>query len=286
MMFLSDEAIACLALFGGVAILVFVGLSLLAKMWRQYRQSYIEGASVTLDAMYVTLPPHYIFYLGIVSAVIVGAIVFLLAESALLAILFAIPAAFLPLVFLRYLKKKRDALFGLQLIDALANISNSLRAGFSLPQALELVYREMPNPMSQEIRLVCQELRLGVPMEEALAHLYQRMPLPDVDLVVTAIGIVRDVGGNLTEIFDNIAATIRERHRIEGKIAALTAQGRMQAIVVCLLPFLVAGGLAAVAPGMFRPMVTTPLGWAIFAVILVLEMIGVLFIRKIVTIEV
>ena len=131
------------------------------------------------------------------------------------------------------------------------NLSNSLRAGFSLTQALELIHREMPNPMAQEIRLVCQELRLGVPLEDALNNLYKRMPSEDLDLMVTAIAIIRDVGGNLTEIFDNIAHLIRERQRIQGKIRTLTAQGRFQALIMCLLPGGICVGLYYIAPDLF-----------------------------------
>jgi len=112
------------------------------------------------------------------------------------------------------------------------------------------------------------------------------MPTQDVDLIVTAVSIVNDVGGNLTEVFDNLAHTMRERHRIEGKIKALTAQGKMQAWVVCSLPLGIAAAINFMMPGSLEKMVTTPIGWLIIGVVAVLEIIGALVIRKIVAIEV
>lgn len=277
-------AIACAGL--SVLVLTFVGLRMLVRMYQEYEQQYIDGAAVTLDAMYVRMPAQNIFYLSIVCFLAATALMTLLSQRVYIGLAFGVPGFFVPRAILWLLKRRRDRLFEFQLEDALMNVSNSLRAGFSLPQALELIHREMPDPMSQEIRLVCQELRLGVPVEEALDNLYRRMPSQDVDLMVTAITIVRDVGGNLTEVFDNIAQTIRERHRIEGKISALTAQGRMQAIVVCSLPAVVGAGMHAIVPGMFERMYTTALGWAAIVLILILMAVGGFFIYKIVNIDV
>ena len=185
-----------------------------------------------------------------------------------------------------YLKNARDKAFGLQLVDALVNMGNSLKAGFSLNQALELVQREMENPMSQEIRLVTQEIRLGVSVENALQHLLERMPSQDLDLVVTAITISREIGGNLTEVFDNIADTVRERHRIGGKIDALTAQGKLQGIIISLLPIGVGVALNLINPKKMEPMFNTFLGWLMIVGILGLEALGMFVIFKIVSIEV
>jgi len=283
---LPHDWIATIAAALGTFLFTVVGLHMLMRMYRQYEKAYLEGTATTLDAMYVTMPAQNILYLGILCFIFVSFLMGVLSRSFLIGVLFGLPTFFVPRAVLYFLKTHRDELFNVQLVDALMNISNSLRAGFSLNQALDLVHREMPNPISQEFRLVCQELRLGLPMEEALENLYRRMPLPDVDLVVTAIAIVRDVGGNLTEVFDNIAHTIRERHRIEGKIRALTAQGKLQAIVVCLIPFVLGGAMYVVAPDLFAPMITTPLGWAMIAACLVLIVLGWLWIRKIVAIDV
>jgi tight adherence protein B len=171
-------------------------------------------------------------------------------------------------------------------VDALMNVSNSLRAGFSLHQAFEMVQREMGNPISQEFRLLNQELRFGVSMQDALNHLLERMPSEDLDLVATAIIISRDVGGNLTEVFENIAATIRSRHRLYGKIKALTAQGKWQAGLICSLPPLLGLAINYVNPEMMRYVYTEPEGWVLIAVIVILQVMGVFTILKIVDIDV
>ena len=283
---LPHEWIAVGAALLAVTIFAFAGLAMGGRLWRDYERRYLDGAATTLDAMYVTMPAQNVLYLGVLCAAGVAILIAILSGSLLVGLVLGLPGFVVPKIILWLLKRRRDELFGFQLVDAMMNVSNSLRAGFSLPQALERVHREMPNPMSQEIRLVCQELRLGVPLEEALANLEKRMPLPDVDLVVSAITIVRDVGGNLTEVFDNISHTIRERHRIEGKIRALTAQGRLQAIVVSMIPFVLGGAMMVMMPDFFRPMYTTPTGWCLIGVILVMEVIGALWIRKIVRIDI
>jgi tight adherence protein B len=210
----------------------------------------------------------------------------LLFGSVVLGIAVGLLAFAAPRLLAVFLKRRRDKKFGVQLVDALMNISNALRSGFSLPQSFELIQREMGKPISQEFRLVNQETRVGVPMEEALEHLLERMPGEDLELVVTSILVSQEVGGSLAEVMDNIASTIRERHEIEGKVRALTAQGRMQAIVLGAVPILLALVINWLNPGLFAPMIHTLPGWGLFGVILVLEVVGILVVRKIVTIEV
>ena len=276
-------AIGCTGL--AVLLFVFVGWVLARRMWRQYEQEYIEGAAVTLDAMFITMPAQNILYLGILCSLVLGTITGIVSGSITAGLITGFVGLPIPRLWLFYLKKSRDKLFIEQLVDALMSMSNSLRAGFSLTQALELVYREMPNPISQEIRVVCHEMRLGLPIDDALNGLLKRMPSRDLDLMVTAISIVRDVGGNLTEVFDNIAHTIRERQRIEGKIQTLTAQGRLQAIVMCLMPFGLAALMCMVAD-LYLLFFTSLFGIIVLICIAVYIGIGALVIRKIMQIDV
>lgn len=271
---------------GAVFLFVYIGVVLFRRGWAGYEERYVAGAEKTLDAMYLTMPRQHILYLALLSAFLFGAVLFLLTGQPLLSIPLGLTGLGLPLVILWYLKRKRDLLFGVQLVDALMNVSNSLKAGMTLPQAFDVLSREMPNPMSQEMRLVVRELRLGVELEDALAHLYQRMPSPDVDLVVTAIGITRDVGGNLTEVFDNIAHTIRERFRIEGKIRALTSQGKAQAAIICCMPVAVGLALHYLSPGVVESLFVDWRGAAILLVAFLLEAFGIYIIYRIVNIDI
>ncbi len=143
---------------------------------------------------------------------------------------------FLPGMYVGSQKKGRLQRFDNQLADMLNLVVNGLRAGYSPMQALESVAKELPPPISVEFKRVVQEMQLGLPMDQALSNLNRRIPSKDLDFVVTAINVQREVGGNLAEILDTISFTIRERVRIKGEIATLTAQGMMTGYVISFMP--------------------------------------------------
>jgi tight adherence protein B len=149
----------------------------------------------------------------------------------------AIVGAFIPGFYVRSQQKKRLQKFNDQLSDMLNLMVNGLRAGYSTMQAMEAISRELPSPISDEFRRVVQEMQIGIPMESALENLLRRIPSEDLDFVVTAINVQREVGGNLSEILDTISFTIRERVRIKGEIRVLTAQVRTSGSILSLLPF-------------------------------------------------
>ncbi len=274
------------AAFGAAALLVAVMADIIHGAWQRYEAEVLKGTEVSLDQIYLTIPARQLFYVALILFVLFAGITTLLLGSPFLGVLVGIAAFFSPGILAKYLKQRRDRRFGFQLVDALMNISNALRSGFSLPQSFELIQREMDNPIAQEFRLLNQETRVGVPLEQALQHMLDRMPSDDLDLVVTAILVSAEVGGSLAEVMDNIARTIRERHQIEGKVRALTSQGRMQAVILCLVPILLAFVINAINPLFFQPMVKTWYGWGLFGVIGVLEILGLLVVRRIVTIDV
>jgi len=272
--------------FAAVTLFVLVGIRLFASGWQSYEERYIGGTAKTLDAMYLTMPPQHLVYVSVASFAVLSLIWIWLFKNVLVGLAFGVAGLFLPKLVLWWLKRRRDKRFDHQLVEALSNMGNSLKAGFSLSQAIELVAREMENPMKQEMSLVVREMQVGVPMEEALRHLYERMPSQDLDLIISSILISREVGGNLTEVFDNISYTVRERHRIEGRIRALSAQGKLQGFVIIAIPPAMALAMSYIAPGMIRPLYTTPVGWILMGVVAVLMTLGVYTIYKIVAIEV
>ncbi len=269
-----------------LALFAWVGFTLFTRGWQSYEQRYVSGMGRTLDALYLTIPPQHLIYLSVLSCLTCGLLVGFGFGNAIFGIIIGLLCLPLPLMIVRFFKRRRDRKFNVQLVDALFGMGNALRAGFSLPLAFEMIAREMENPMGQEMRLVVQEMRVGVSMEDALRHLAARMPSQDLDLLITAILISREVGGNLTEVFDNIADTIRDRLRLQGKIRALTAQGKLQGVVVSLLPLAIAFGLNALNPVFFRPMYTTTLGGVFLGAIVTMEVLGALLIRKIVAIKI
>ncbi len=166
----------------------------------------------------------------------------------------AVGGLFVPRTYVSMLQSRRLTTFDNQLGDMLNLVVNGLRAGFSVMQALEAVAKEMPPPISVEFRRVVQEMQLGISMEGALANLTRRIPSRDLDFVVTAINVQREVGGNLAEILDTITETIRERVRIKGEIATLTAQGMITGYIISLLPI----GLALLLFIINRPYMLQP----------------------------
>ena len=180
----------------------------------------------------------------------------------------------------------RLSAFNKQLADTITLLSNSLRAGSSFLQSIELVSRETPAPMGEEMGRVVREVNLGLGMEEALANLVRRIRSDDLDLMVTAIGVQQQVGGNLAEILDTIAFTIRERVRIKGEINTLTAQGRMSGYLVAFLPIGIAVTLNFINPSFMQPLFTQLIGQILLAVGGVMMVIGFFAIQKIVDIKV
>ncbi len=193
---------------------------------------------------------------------------------------------FLPRIYLGIRKSTRLKEFNEQLSDALNLIVNSLRAGYSTTQALEVISNEMPEPISEEFGRVVLELQLGVSFDTAMANLLRRMPSPDLDLVITAMSVQREVGGNLAEVLDAISFTIRERVRIKGEIKTLTAQGRITGYVITALPFGLGMIIYLINPGFMDSLFTDPCGWIMMGVAVVLIVIGYIAVNKIVSIEV
>ena len=186
----------------------------------------------------------------------------------------------------RYLDARRRARFNEQLPDAIAVMTNALRAGFSIAQAFDSVVEQGEKPMSEEFAILQQQLKIGMSFEEALESLSRRVGSEDLTLVTTAILISRRTGGNVTEIFDRIAETIRGRMKVERKVRSLTAQGRLQGIVVSLMPLVLAILMTILRPGLMLPFFTSAIGiLAVFATCALIA-VGWLMISRIVKIDV
>jgi tight adherence protein B len=215
--------------------------------------------------------------------------------GALLVLRFGSPATFiigpvaawvLSAVYLRFRQGRRARAFNSQLGDTITLLSNALKAGYSFGQALNSVSRNASPPISEEFSRAVREIALGISVDDALNHMVQRNKSEDFDLLVTAVSIQRVVGGNLAEILDTIAYTIRERVRIQGEIRTLTAQARISGIIITLLPFGLAGVLMVISPSYFGPMLSENIGHIMLGVGVFSIVIGAAAIQKIVKIEV
>ncbi|WP_316571124.1 type II secretion system F family protein [Neobacillus sp. YIM B06451] len=192
----------------------------------------------------------------------------------------------IPGIILKKKEKERVEKFNEGLADMITTIIGSLRAGFSFPQALKSVADESDSPIKEEVESVIKSMQYGSSIEDALNELKERMPSEDLDLMIQAILIQRQVGGNLATVLEKIVETIRDRTRIQRQIKTLTAQGRMSGVVIALLPLFLGVALYFIQPDFMKPMFTHPIGIGMIAMGATSCMIGFLFIKKITNIEV
>lgn len=222
----------------------------------------------------------------VIFGVLCGIITLAATLKPWIALAIGLAGVMLGLMFLDIYIKRRQKAFTNQLGDMLTMVANALRAGFSFMQAFELIAREMDAPIGREVQKVVNEVNVGATLDTALENMQKRVESPDFELVVTAVLIQRQVGGNLAQILDTISGTIQERIRMRREVMALTAQGRMSGIVLALLPVALGVFLTTVSPDYMRPLFEETTGQIAIGVAVVMEIIGFLVIRKIVDIKV
>lgn len=191
-----------------------------------------------------------------------------------------------PPVIIKSMINDRHRRFQQQFTDAMMIISSSLKAGLNLSQAFEIVAEELVPPISEEFALVVKENKMGLTLEDCLIHLKQRIPLDDLSMVITSVSISQDTGGDLTEIFDQLVVTVTEKQKLENKVRTLTVQGRLQGVIMGILPIAFAGFVYFANPHNFDVMFKYKVGqglliWAVFS-----EIIGIVMIKKLSKVEV
>ena len=277
-------------------LLAYTLLESLQEANKSYSNLYEEHTARQLEDVFLFIPPHRILEIARISAVIVFILFFLLAghfksvqgllSGSVVGGIGALLTLNAPRLILDILRARRLNRFNEQLVDALLSMSNALKAGFSILQAFESVTKEERDPIAQEFGVFLHEIRVGVRFEDALTNLESRVQSEDLTLMIRAIEIARQTGGNLTEVFDKIAETIRERLRIQGRIRSLTSQGRMQAVVVGSMPVLLLLALAMLDPRMIHEFISSVPGVALLILVVILEIMGALVIRKIIRIDI
>lgn len=260
------------------------------------KRKWGEGIARELARADVKVTPAEYVALHVILFLAVTGIIGFLQQEIIIGAIFGAGSLFLPRMWLGMQQSARLTKFDSQLSDMINLCVNGLRAGYSVTQALESVGRELPPPISVEFKRVVQEMQLGIPMEQALANLTRRIPSKDLDFMVTAMNVQREVGGNLAEILDTISFTIRERVRIKGEIQTLTAQGMMTGYVISFLPFGLGGVMFLINRNYMAQMLVDPKtfefdNWSLcggiaIALILLLVGGGFFIVMKIVNIEV
>lgn len=263
----------------------------LKKMFQQTSKvfaakSYTKRIEAELIKADLPLRGEEFILLNVITTAVLGLLLYLLTQNFVLGWVGGVAGFIIPRHYIKIAKNKRTAKFNSQIGDALIIMANSLRAGFSFLQAMELVSKEMPAPISVEFARALREMNLGTGTEEALQNLCGRIDSEDLDLVITAVLIQRQVGGNLSQILDSISHTIRERVRIKGEIKTLTAQGRISGLIIGALPVVMGVILSIINPSYMGVLFTESMGLALIAAGIVFQLIGIAMIKKIVDIKI
>jgi tight adherence protein B len=279
------SGIVLLLVTGSVFFLALAMFSVLTKAYEQYQERYVVKSMNDLSDMFLFVDTRQILILNVASMVFFGLFTYALVNLALAA-LATVFGFFVPVLLVRYYRARRIRKFNAQLIDALQAMANAFKAGLTFPQAIEYVSKESQAPLSQEFGLFVKEVKLGVPLEEALVNMSKRVGSDDLELVVVSTNIARQLGGNMAEMFETISATIRERFKLEAKVDSMTAQGRLQGWIVAALPVVLGIVINAMRPDLMEPMLQHAFGYALIALICIMEGIGILLIRRIVNIDI
>ena len=270
---------------GSVFFLCLVMFSIFAKAYEQYQERYVTRSMTDLSDMFLFLDARQVFILNICTFFLFAIIGWLVFNPVMCFIL-ALAGFFFPMFAVKHYRRRRIKRFNVQLVDALQAMANAFKAGLTFPQAVEHITKDAAPPLQQEFALLIKEIKLGVPLEEALLNMAKRVGSDDLDLVVVSTNISRQLGGNMAEMFETISGTIRERFRLEGKIDAITSQGRLQGWVVAAMPPALGVVFNYMRPDLMEPMLDHWFGYALIAVIALMEFMGVLLIRKIINIDV
>jgi len=257
---------------------------------RVERSTLGDRISQELSRADLKLRPGEFIALVVITIIVMAGVGYVIGQySVVTAIIGAIIGGFLPRFYVKRQQNKRLIRFNEQLSDMLNLMVNGLRAGYSTMQAMEAVSKELPSPISDEFHRVVQEMQLGITMEKALDNLLKRIPSDDLDLVITAINVQREVGGNLAEILDTISFTIRERVRIKGEIRVLTTQVMYSGKFLSLLPLILIGVLYLLNRDyimtFFKPE-SVPCGYIALGVAAILIISGYFTMTKLADIEV
>ena len=274
-----------LSVFIAIGLLCWTAARIFLDTVHAYEQTYVEKTSRTLTGMFIFMDPRRLFVLNIAVTIISMLLTFGMTNNILIILMIGAFCFLMPKFWIYLQKRIRVSKFESQLVDTLVMMSSALRSGMNVFQAVELIEKEQAPPTSQEFGLVLREYKVGVHLEQALENLAGRVKLDDLTIWVVCMNIVLEAGGNLTEMLDTLAEVIRERKKLDLKIKSATAQGKLQALIVTLLPTGLGVMMYWMDKVMMMRMFNTTLGIVLLGVMVTLQISGFLMIRKITTLE-
>lgn len=267
-------------------VMFFALLQLLRRGAARQRENVERAASQSLVDLFIFIDTRQLLLANLALLIALPLLVWLVTQNLIFVLAAAVAAIYFPRALVAHLRKRRLLQVTAQMPDALLMLASGLRAGLSMASALEVLAQEQPPPFSQEIALLLRTQRMGVTFDEALGTIEARLPLEEFRLFAAAMRISRAVGGNLAETLETLAQTLARKAEVEGKIRSLTAQGRMQAVVMTALPLTLMLVLRVLEPEPMAYLFHSLVGWAVLVVIVLMEIAGFFFIRRIVNIDI
>ena len=274
---------AVLFVVGAVFFASVVATQVFARSFGRYQERYLAESLTDLSDMFLFIEARQLGLVGLALMALGASLSLVLGP--VVGIVGAALGLLSPPLLVRFYKQRRLENFDKQLPDALQTLAGAMRSGLTFRQAMAETAATSPAPLSQEFALFSREMQLGTSIDDALTHLGERVLSQELDLFVSAAQISLKVGGNMSEMFDGMSATVRERFRLEGRIRTLTAQGKLQGVIIGLMPILVWLGFDFFRPDLTRPMLHHWFGVGLIATVAVMELCGALVIRHIVRIE-
>lgn len=280
------KIIIFLVVFAGVFYLTHLLYPLFEKRTVLWHKKRIGKISPKLEDMFLDVPLKRIILLDILIPLFSGALGLFITKNLWIALGAAGLGFLIPFSIIKQLEKNRRKKFAAQLVDALMVLSSSLKAGLSLPQAFGVLVEEVPPPLSQEFNLVLRQLQMGVSLENAMVNLKNRMRVEDLDIMVTAMMVARETGGDLTVIFAQIATTIQERNKLLSRVNALCVQGKLQGAIMSVIPIIFGLFVYKMNPGFFDVFLKDNVGRMLLTYAVASEIVGMFFIWKLSRIEI
>lgn len=269
-----------LAVFAGAFYLTRLIFPVLQSSYWRWHKKRVDNITPKLDHMFLEIPLARLMAIDILSPIISAGLGYALTRNAWIAAGFAGAGLLIPIAVIKLLEIGRKRKFAGQIVDGLLILSSSLKAGLSLLQAIREVVEEMPAPISQEFGLVLSQMQMGVALDEAMTNLKKRMRMDELDMIVTALLVARETGGDLTVTFSKVIHTIQERNKLLGRVRALCVQAKMQGIIMSILPIAFGIFVYKVNPGFFDIFLKDAFGRGLMIYAVFSEIMGIIFIRK------
>ena len=279
----SRQMIGSVVMFLAILAAVAIGARPLIQTIRQKEAGYDQ---ILNRALLLNIPPRVVTVLMFLAMFVMGATGYLLLSSLVAALLLGTVGLMVPGFIIRILRTKRQVKLEEQLVAGIQMLASGVRAGLNLVQSMQMIARDAPNPMRQEFAHLVQEYEYGIPLDQAMHSAAVRVGSSDYQLLFAALHTHRERGGNLGETLDRIAESIREIQRLEGRVKTLTAQGRATARWLGAMPGVVMGILYLIEPEGVEMLFTETVGNILLAIVVVLNVIGFLWIRKTMDIDI